>query len=67
MLLAIGFTRLVPWLMKIAIDLLREGEPPSGVAPYAVGMLGAAIVGGFFLYLQRWLLIGTSRRIARVM
>ncbi len=63
MLLAIGFSRLTPWFMKLAIDALGRHEPLSVVLRFVAAMVGAALLGGLFLYLQRWLLIGTSRRI----
>lgn len=74
MLLATAFSRLIPWLLKLAIDTLKIGGADGavtggGAAPLPrVLLLGAAMVGAgilhaFFLYLQRWHMIGTSRRI----
>ena len=78
MLLATAFSRLIPWLLKLAIDTLKTGTATGSVTPPAGGggttalhhvmILGAAMVGAgilqaLFLYLQRWLMIGVSRRI----
>jgi ATP-binding cassette subfamily B protein len=63
MLLAIGFSRLTPWFLKLAIDTLETEGMSRRVYAYVGIMLGAAVIGGLFLYLQRWLIIGTSRRI----
>jgi len=63
MLLAIGFSRATPWFMKLAIDTLRDGQPLSAVMKYVGAMVATALAGGLFLYFQRWLIIGASRRI----
>ena len=64
MLLSLGFSRLIPWILKLGIDALGAGADHSKIAGYAGVLVGAAALGGVFLYLQRWLIIGTSRRIA---
>lgn len=63
MVLSIGLSRLSPWFMKLAIDGLREGLPIGRVMVYVGAMVGVALAGGVFLYLQRWLVIGASRHI----
>ncbi len=63
MLLAISMLRLIPWLLKLAIDDLKAGAPPERITHLALGMVGAAALGGLCLYLQRWLVIGASRLI----
>ncbi len=63
MLLATVFSRLIPWLLKLAIDGLKAGEPLGHIVQIAAGMVVAAAFGALFLYLQRWLLISTSRRV----
>ncbi len=63
MLLATALSRLIPWFLKLAIDALRAEEPFSRVLTWAGAMVGVAAFGAFFLYLQRWWLIGTSRDI----
>ncbi|MCK4413406.1 MAG: ABC transporter ATP-binding protein [Candidatus Eisenbacteria sp.] len=63
MLLATGATRLIPWILKLAIDALRNGASMETVARLGGAMIAAGAVGGLFLYLQRWLLISTSRRV----
>ncbi len=63
MLLATGFSRLTPWILKIAIDELEAGATAARIATLGGAMIAAAAVGALFLYVQRWLLIGTSRRV----
>jgi ATP-binding cassette subfamily B protein len=78
MLLATGFSRLIPWLLKLAIDALKIGaaaEVAAGAAPgggtttlqrvlfLGAAMVGAGILHALFLYAQRWRMIGVSRRI----
>lgn len=63
MLVSIAVSRLVPWFLKLAIDTLRAEGPWDDVIRYTILMVIAALVGGLFLYLQRWLIIGTSRRV----
>ena len=61
MVFSIGFLRVIPWLLKLAIDGIRSGIPQSDILFYALGMVTAAALGGLFLYVQRWLIIGASR------
>jgi len=61
MVLSIGFLRIIPWLLKLSIDGIRSGGDSGDVLKFVVGMVAAAALGGFFLYLQRWLIIGASR------
>jgi len=63
LLLATAATRAIPWLLKLAIDELKAGAPLERIVVIGAGMVAAGAVGGGFLYLQRWLLIGNSRRI----
>lgn len=63
LLLSTAVTRSIPWLLKLAIDELKAGSPLQRVALIGLAMVAAAAVGGLFLYLQRWLLIGSSRHI----
>jgi ATP-binding cassette, subfamily B, multidrug efflux pump len=61
MFLSLGFSRVIPWILKLAIDALGEGAGRSEITRYTLYLVGAAALGGAFLYAQRWLLIGTSR------
>jgi ATP-binding cassette subfamily B multidrug efflux pump len=65
-----AFALSIPWLLKLAIDGLKvsvEGGTGSltreGLLGYAGLIVGAALVGGFFRYLMRSLMIGASRYI----
>lgn len=65
-----AFMLLVPWLLKLAIDDLK-GAVETGAGDlsrlsllgYAGIIVGAALVGGFFRFLMRYLMIGASRLI----
>ncbi len=63
MVFSLAATRLIPWILKLGIDALGAGTSHEQIAGYAGLLIGAAAVGGLFLYLQRWLIIGASRRI----
>lgn len=63
LLLAIGFSRLVPWCLKLAIDSLAVEQAGPATLAWAGVMAGCALAGGLFLYLQRWLIIGASREV----
>ena len=54
---------LVPWLLRAAIDALRASTGARGIAPVALGMVGAAIVSGALRFGMRDLLNGVSRLI----
>jgi ATP-binding cassette subfamily B multidrug efflux pump len=62
-LVATAFSRLIPWFLKLAIDSLREGGSLTQALRMAGAMVAAATLGAFFLYLQRWWLIGASREV----
>jgi ATP-binding cassette, subfamily B, multidrug efflux pump len=50
-----------PWLLKYAIDDLRSSLTLDKVREYAVVLLLLAVVGGFFRFLMRRIIIGASR------
>jgi ATP-binding cassette subfamily B multidrug efflux pump len=50
-----------PWLIKYAIDDLQSSLTLGKVRQYAVALLGLALVGGFFRFLMRRIIIGASR------
>jgi ATP-binding cassette subfamily B protein len=50
-----------PWLLKYAIDDLQSSLTLDKVRQYAVGLLLLAVVGGFFRFLMRRIIIGASR------
>lgn len=63
LLLATAFSRAVPWILKLAIDSLREGRSPASLLQLLLWLVLAAAGGATGLYFQRWFLISTSRRI----
>jgi ATP-binding cassette, subfamily B, multidrug efflux pump len=50
-----------PWLIKYAIDDLQSALTLGKVRQYAAGLLALAVVGGFFRFLMRRIIIGASR------
>jgi ATP-binding cassette subfamily B protein len=50
-----------PWVLKYAIDDLQSALTLGKVREYAVALLGLALVGGFFRFLLRRIIIGASR------
>jgi ATP-binding cassette subfamily B protein len=54
---------LSPWVLKYAIDDLTAGVTRSKLAIYAGLLLAVAVVGGWFRFLMRRILMGVSREI----
>lgn len=52
-----------PWVLKAAIDSLRQPQPTHPVHAYALGLVGLAVVGGFARWAMRWTMIGVSRHV----
>lgn len=52
-----------PWILKFAIDDLTLGVTRRKLAFYGAALLGTAVVGGFFRFLMRRIIIGASRDI----
>ncbi len=61
--LSSGVTSVIPWLLRRAIDGMREGAPASAAAKLAGAIVVTALVGGGLRYGMRELLNGVSRRI----
>ncbi|GAC1478387.1 MAG: ABC transporter ATP-binding protein [Gemmatimonadaceae bacterium] len=53
----------IPWLLRLAIDAVRAGEPVRRVWLIGGAMIGVAVLGGAMRYGMRELLNGLSRRI----
>src|SRR5687768_12163480 len=53
----------IPWLLRIGIDSLNQGEPLRSVGWIAAGILGTALGGGALRYWMREVLNGLSRYI----
>jgi ATP-binding cassette subfamily B multidrug efflux pump len=58
-----AFSLLKPAIVGSAVDVLSKSVTREALIRYALMFVGAAAVEGLFLYLQRWIIIGTSRRI----
>ncbi|GJG84970.1 ABC transporter ATP-binding protein [Gemmatimonadetes bacterium T265] len=56
-----GFGSVIPWILRVAIDGLGSGAPPSRTWLLVGGMLAAALVGGAIRYGMREILNGVSR------
>ena len=57
------FSLAKPMVVGNAVDALRGNIASGTLVQYALLYLGVAVVQGVFLYLQRWIVIGASRRI----
>lgn len=62
-LVSMAFGLYVPYLVGKAIDDLREGITREKIIFYPLSILGLNLISGVFLFLQRRLLINTSRHI----
>jgi ATP-binding cassette subfamily B multidrug efflux pump len=56
------FSLLKPLIIGSAVDTLSGGFTRDQLVRYGLLLIGAASVEGLFLFLLRWILIGTSRR-----
>ncbi len=50
-----------PWILKYAIDGLNQGVTRGKLVMYAGMLLGIALVGGYFRFLMRRIMVGASR------
>ncbi len=57
-----GFSLLKPLIIGNAVNALSAGFTRAELIRYGLMLIGAAAVEGGFLYLQRWIIIGVSRR-----
>ena len=58
-----GFSLLKPAIVGSAVDVLSKALTRQALVRYGLLFVAAAAVEGMFLYLQRWIIIGASRRI----
>ncbi|MEO8577989.1 MAG: ABC transporter ATP-binding protein [Gemmatimonadales bacterium] len=58
-----AITTVIPWLLRIAIDSIRTGNPPSDTWKIAAGIVVVAAIAAFFRYWMRELLNNVSRQI----
>ena len=52
---------LSPWVLKYAVDDLTSGVTRAKLRQYAIVLFAIALLGGFFRYLMRKVVIGVSR------
>lgn len=57
------FSLLKPLIIGNAVNALTKALTSGGLVRYGLLLIGAAAIEGGFLYLQRWIIIGASRRI----
>jgi len=57
------FSLLKPMIIGNAVNELAKAVTRSAMIRYGLLLVGAAVIEGLFLYLQRWIIIGASRRI----
>lgn len=57
------FKLLQPLIVGNAVNELAQAVTRGAMVRYGLLLIGAAAVEGVFLYLQRWIIIGASRRI----
>ena len=60
---ATAMSLMAPWVLKYAIDDLTVGVTFGKLRLYAAILLGIALVGGYFRFLMRRVLVGASREI----
>ncbi len=61
MLFTTGFSLLGPWVLKFAIDQLKQALTTQLLLKYAGLLVGIALVEGIFRFLMRQTIIGVSR------
>ena len=57
------FSLLKPAIVGGAVDALSKAVTREALVRYSLMLVGASAIEGLFLYLQRWIIIGASRRI----
>ena len=57
------FSLLKPAIVGGAVDVLSKAITREAMIRYSLMLVGASAIEGMFLYLQRWIIIGASRRI----
>ncbi len=62
-LVSMAFGLFVPYMVGAAVDDLTAGITWEKVVYYPLGILGISLLSGIFLFLQRRLIINTSRHI----
>jgi len=57
------FSLLKPAIIGGAVNVLAKAVTRDALIRYSLLLIGASAIEGLFLYLQRWIIIGASRRI----
>jgi ATP-binding cassette subfamily B protein len=57
------FSLAKPWIVGSAVNELSQQVTREAMIKYGLLLVGAAALEGVFLYLQRWIIIGASRKI----
>src|SRR5438093_1615793 len=57
------FSLTKPWIVGNAVNELSKAVTRAALIRYGLMLVGASAIEGLFLYLQRWIIIGASRRI----
>ena len=57
------FSLLKPAIVGGAVDTLSHAVTREALLRYSLMLVGASAIEGLFLYLQRWIIIGASRKI----
>ena len=52
-----------PWILKLAIDGLKEDIPSNRLITLAAAFAGITVLSGIFRFLMRRIMIGVSRKI----
>src|SRR5437588_7969489 len=58
-----AFSLMKPMIVGNAVNELAKAITRSVLVRYSLLLVGASAIEGLFLYLQRWIIIGASRRI----
>jgi len=61
LLLSNAFALAAPWVLRHAIDDLKQGVNAAKLGRFAIWVVAVALASGFFRYLMRKILIGISR------
>lgn len=57
------FSLTKPWIVGSAVNEIAKSINRAVLIRYGLMLVGASAIEGLFLYLQRWIIIGVSRRI----
>ncbi|MFQ5532741.1 MAG: ABC transporter ATP-binding protein, partial [Candidatus Methylomirabilales bacterium] len=58
-----GFGLTIPWILKEAIDRLKERPPGTTLLLFAAALIMFTLLQGFFRFIARMVIVGISRRL----